>query len=191
MEELPCIYQMNMVEEHEQMEQDILAGRGMDVLFCMMDNAKTKLEIASRLEMPSYSVQLYLERLQKAGLVKEESSIIQNGQIEKCYQLVSDEIKIINMLQKENMSEAEQKRKMEISAQHFGIMTRNAIKSANMYAEKPNKVKAYFMRANEEDMRAFRKEIDALFEKYQKLEDKEAKDTYSLFTVLAPNEKGD
>lgn len=191
MDDMQCIYQMNMVEEHEQMEQDILAGRGMDVLFCMLDNAKTKLEIASRLDMPSYSVQLYIERLQKAGLVREESSIVQNGQIEKCYQLVSDEVKIINMLQQGKMTEAEQKRKLDISAHHFGIMTRNAIKMANMNAEKPNKIKAYFMRAKKEDMQNFRKEIEALFEKYQKLEDKDATETYSLFTVLAPYEKGE
>jgi len=191
MNDMPCIYKMNMVEEHEQMEQDILAGRGMDVLFCMMDNAKTKLEIASRLEMPSYSVQLYIERLQKAGLVKEGASIVQNGQIEKCYQLASDEIKIINLLQKEDMSEAEKKRKVEISAQHFGVMTRNAIRNANVHGNKPSKIKAYFMQAKEEDMKEFRKEIEALFEKYQKLEDKSASETYSLFTVLAPYEIGD
>lgn len=191
MSDMPCIYKMNMVEEHEQMEQDILAGRGMDVLFCMMDNAKTKLEIASRLEMPSYSVHLYIERLQKAGLVKEGNSIVQNGQIEKCYELVSDEIKIINLLQKEDMSEMEKKRKVEISAQHFGLMTRNAIKNANTNGSKPSKIKAYFMRAKEADMKEFRREIEELFEKYQKLEDKSANETYSLFTVLAPYEIGD
>ena len=191
MSDMPCIYKMNMVEEHEQMEQDILAGRGMDVLFCMMDNAKTKLEIASRLEMPSYSVQLYIERLERAGLIKEENAIVQNGQVEKCYQLVSDEIKIMNMLQNENLSDAERKRKAEISAQHFGVMTRNAIKNANMNDQKPNKIKAYFMKAKEEDMRAFRKEIEELFEKYRSLEDISAKETYSLFTVLAPYEIGE
>ena len=141
--------------------------------------------------MPSYSVQLYIERLQKAGLVKEGASIVQNGQIEKCYQLASDEIKIINLLQKEDMSEAQKKRKVEISAQHFGVMTRNAIRNANMHDNKSSKIKAYFMQAKEEDMKEFRKEIEALFEKYQKLEDKSAGKTYSLFTVLAPYEIGD
>lgn len=191
MDDMQCIYQMNMIEEHEQMEQDILAGRGMDVLFCMLDNAKTKLEIASRLAMPSYSVQLYIERLQKAGLVREENTIVQNGQVEKCYLLVSDEVKIMNMIQRGTMTEAEQKRKLEISAHHFGIMVRNAIKNANTKPEEPNKIKAYFMKAKKEDMQKFCQEIDALFEKYQNLEDKEAGETYSLFTVLAPYEKGD
>lgn len=191
MSDMPCIYKMNMVEEHEQMEQDILAGRGMDVLFCMMDNAKTKLEIASRLEMPSYSVQIYIERLLKAGLVREKNSIIQNGQIEKCYQLVSDEVKIINLLEKEGMSEAEKRRKAEISAQHFGIMTRNAIRNANNSDDKPNKIKAYFMQAKEEDMKKFIKEIEELFQKYQRMEDTSSKETYSLFTVLAPYKIGE
>ena len=191
MSDIPCIYEMNMVEEHAQIEQDILAGRGMDVLFCMMDNAKTKLEIASRLEMPSYSVHIYIERLLKAGLVREENSIVQNGQIEKCYQLASDELKIINLLGKEGMSEAERRRKAEISAQHFGIMTKNAIRNANNNDKKPNKIKAYFMQAKEEDMKKFVNEVEELFQKYQKMEDKSSKETYSLFTVLAPYEIGE
>lgn len=191
MSDMPCIYKMNMVEEHEQMEQDILAGRGMDVLFCLMNNAKTKLEIASRLGIPSFSVQLYINRLEKAGLVKEGIPSIRDGQVEKCYQLVSDEIEIINYLQKGNMSNEEKKRKAEISAQHFAIMTRNAIKNVNMNDGKPHKIKAYFMKAKEEDMKEFRKEIEQLFEKYQKLEDKTAEETYSLFTVLAPYEMED
>lgn len=188
MNDMPCIYKMNMVDEHEQMEQDLLSGRGMDVLFCLMNNAKTKLEIATRLGMPSFSVQLYINRLEKAGIVKEGIPKIQNGQIEKCYQLVSDEIEIINQLQTETLTEAEKQRKAEISAQHFAIMTRNAIKSVNMNDGKPHKIKAYFMNAKETDMKAFRGEIEELFEKYQKLEDKEAEETYSLFTVLAPYE---
>lgn len=188
MSDMPCIYKMNMVEENEQMEQDMLSGRGMDVLFCLMNDAKTKLEIATRLGMPSFSVQLYINRLEKAGLVKEGISTIRNGQVEKCYQLASDEIEITNYLQKGTLPEAEKKRKAEISAQHFAVMTRNAIKNVNMNDGKPHKIKAYFMKAKEEDMKEFRKEIEQLFEKYQKLEDTEAEETYSLFTVLAPYE---
>lgn len=191
MSDMPCIYKMNMVEENEQMEQDMLSGRGMDVLFCLMNNAKTKLEIATRLGMPSFSVQLYINRLEKAGLVKEGIATIKNGQIEKCYQLVSDEIEIINHLQKGHLSEAEKKRKAEISAQHFAAMTRNAIKNVNMNDGKPHKIKAYFMNAKEADMKEFREDIEQLFKKYQKLEDKDAQGTYSLFTVLAPYEMED
>ena len=74
MSDIACIYNMNMVEENEQLEDDLLAGRGMDILFCLMDQLKTRKEIARRLGMPVYSVQLYLQRLVNAGLVKEERS---------------------------------------------------------------------------------------------------------------------
>ena len=39
-----------------------------------------------------------------------------------CYQPVSDVINIINMLQKESMSEAELKRKVEISVLHYTVL---------------------------------------------------------------------
>lgn len=40
MSDIACIYNMNMVEENEQLEDDLLAGRGMDILFCLMDQLK-------------------------------------------------------------------------------------------------------------------------------------------------------
>lgn len=191
MSDLACIYEMNMVEENEQFENDLLTGRGMDILFCLMDHVKSRREIAGRLGMPVYSVQLYLQRLVKAGLVKEEMEFIQNGEIEKSYCLVSNEIEIMNHIQSRTMTEGERNRKAILSAQHFACMTRNAIKNVNLNPEKPNKIKAYFMKAKKEDMEAFRKEIDLLFQKYQAKEDLDAADTYSLFTVLAPYQMED
>ena len=191
MSDIACIYNMNMVEENEQLEDDLLAGRGMVILFCLMDQLKTRKEIARRLGMPVYSVQLYLQRLVNAGLVKEENEVAINGEVEKNYYLISDEIEIMNRIQSSAMEDDERRRKALLSAQHFASMTRNAIKNVNMTPEKPNKIKAYFMKAEEEDMREFRKEIDLLFQKYQEKEKLEATDTYSLFTVLAPYEMED
>ena len=191
MSDIACIYNMNMVEENEQLEDDLLAGRGMDILFCLMDQLKTRKEIARRLGMPVYSVQLYLQRLVNAGLVKEENEVAINGEVEKNYYLISDEIEIMNRIQSSAMEDDERRRKALLSAQHFASMTRNAIKNVNMTPEKPNKIKAYFMKAEEEDMREFRKEIDLIFQKYQEKEKLEATDTYSLFTVLAPYEMED
>lgn len=187
MDNITCKYEMNLIREHEQMEQDILAGRGMDILCCLLDGANTEWNIATRLEMPVYSVKLYIKRFLEAGLVKEEA-VIHKGQNEKKYQLVSDDIEIINCLGTNNMSDAEKKRKAEMSAQHFAVMTGNAIRNVNKNDEKPHKIKVYFIKTNEENMNKFKEEIDRLFEKYQNLEDKDAKETYSLFTVLAPYE---
>lgn len=188
MSDMACIYEMNMIEENEQMEADILSGRGMDILFCLMDNMRTGKEIAGKLGMPNYSVQLYLQRLVKSGMVREDIPFVHNGQIEKRYALSSNEIEILNKLESKGQNEAEKKRKADISAQHFSVMTRNAIKNVNMNSGKPHKIKAYFMKARKEDMKEFRKEIDKLFQKYQAMEDMEAEETYSLFTVLAPYE---
>lgn len=190
MSDMACIYEMNMVEENEQMEQDILAGRGMDVLICLIDGLQTGQEIGRRLGMPNYSVHLYLERLVRAGLVKEECVSIGNGQEEKQYSLIADEIRIINHLQEGSISAAEKNRRVELSAQHFALMSRNAIRTVNSCAEAPNRIKAYFMKADREDMEDFRTEIDKLFEKYKKLERPKAERTYSLFSILAPYEVG-
>lgn len=191
MSDITCIYEMNMIEENEQLESDILSGRGMELILCLMDGMANRRQIAERLGMPVYSVQLYLQRLLNAGLVKEKIQYVQNDQIEKYYELASSEIEIMNRIQGNNMDENEKRRKALLSSQHFAIMTRNAIKNVNINPEKPNKIKAYFMKARREDMEEFRKEVDLLFEKYQLKEDLDANDTYSLFTVLAPYEMED
>ena len=185
MSDIACIYNMNMVEENEQLEDDLLAGRGMDILFCLMDLLKTRKEIARRLGMPVFSVQLYLQRLVNAGLVKEENEVAINGEVEKNYYLISDEIEIMNRIQSSAMEDDERRRKALLSAQHFASMTRNAIKNVNMTPEKPNKIKAYFMKAEEEDMREFRKEIDLLFQKYQEKEKLEATDPSQAMGQIA------
>lgn len=184
MSDMPCICEMSMIEDNIELEQDILSGRAMDILLCMMDHAETSGELARRIGIPIYSVQLYLQRLINAKLIREQVRIVSNEEVEKTYHLVSDDINIISRI--ENMSEVESKRKSDISAQHFALMTRNAIKNVNLNVEKPHKIKAYFMKAKKEDMQKFCDEIQLLFEKYQSLEDTDQEDTYSLFTVLAP-----
>lgn len=186
MSDMACIYEMNTLEENEQLDQDFLAGRGLDVLFCLMDGADKAADIAKKLGMPIYSTQLYLKRLIKAGLINEKRERIINGQIEKSYQLASDEIEIINQIQGDTDSEAAKKRQADIAAQHFSIMVRNAIRHASEEQDKPSKAKAYFMKAQKQDMQKFREDLDHVFCKYQSLEQTQAEDTYSLFTVLAP-----
>lgn len=188
MSDIACIYEINSLEENEQLNQDFLAGRGLDVLFCLLDGVERTLDIAQKVGIPIYSVQLYLKRLIKAGLVTESVNHVQNGQIEKKYNLKSDEIEIINRIQTDEKLGTVKQRQLDIAAQHFSIMVKRAIKNAAEQTEQPNKVKAYFMKAQKQDMQQFRDEIDGVFQKYQKLEDTQAEETYSLFTVFAPYE---
>lgn len=188
MSDIACIYEMNSLEENEQLNQDFLAGRGLDVLFCLLDGEERTLDIAQKIGIPIYSVQLYLKRLIKAGLVNESVDNIKNGQIEKKYNLKSDEIEIINRIQSDETLGTAKQRQLDIAAQHFSIMVKNAIKNAAEQTDQPNKVRAYFMKAQKQDMQQFKDEIDGVFQKYQKLEDTQAEETYSLFTVFAPYE---
>lgn len=121
-------------------------------------------------------------------MVTESVNHVQNGQIEKKYNLKSDEIEIINRIQTDEKLGTVKQRQLDIAAQHFSIMVKRAIKNAAEQTEQPNKVKAYFMKAQKQDMQQFRDEIDGVFQKYQKLEDTQAEETYSLFTVFAPYE---
>ena len=185
MADLACIYEMNLIGEDAKLNDDLLSGLGMDVLFCLMDHLETSHEIAERMDIPVYSTKVYLQRLVKAGLVTEDVPIIRNGQIEKRYKLSSDDVKIMNRIS--NIPE-NKKTQIKLSAQQYANMTKNAICSAAEHDDKPSKIKSYFMKARQEDMKKFAEELETLFEKYRALEDKEAEETYSLFTVMAPYE---
>lgn len=186
MSDLNCVYEMDMIQENEQMEQDILSGRGMDVLFCLMDKFVTQDEIAKRLGMPRFSVQLYLQRLIRAGLVCEEVEQVRNGQVIRSYHLASDNLTIINRL-KEHVS-PQDKRKNEITTQYFLAMVRNAIQSAGKDLSKPARVQACFIKAREKDMKKFTGEIDQLYKQYQDAENLEETDLYGMLTVMGPYE---
>ncbi|WP_026505162.1 hypothetical protein [Butyrivibrio sp. NC3005] len=185
MADLACIYEMSMIGEDAKLSDDLLSGLGMDVLFCLMDHLETSHEIAERLGIAVYSTQLYLQRLLKAGVVTETVPCIRNGQVEKHYKLASDDVEIMNHIT--NLTE-KRNTQIKLSAQQFATMTKNAICSAAKYQDKPNKIKSYFMNARKEDMEKFIAELDELFDKYKALEDKDADQTYSLFTVMAPYE---
>ena len=62
----------------------------------------------------------------------------------------------------------------------------NAVSQAEIEPEKPNKVKAYFIKANSQRIKEFTKDVDRLFEKFKEYEDLEEEDTYQLLNVFAP-----
>lgn len=186
MGDMPCIYKMNLIDENKEVEQDLLSGRALDILICMMSGEKNAKELAREVGIAIYSVQLYLQRLIKAGMIVITDERITNGQLERIYKLSSDNLEILNYIKENKLSDIEKKQKLSVSAEHFAYMTKSAIKNVNSGEELPYKIKAYFMKAKKSDMEAFKQEIDDLYKKYQNLEDTDAEDTYSLFEVLAP-----
>jgi flagellar hook-basal body complex protein FliE len=119
-----------------------------------------------------------------ANLVRIANIKIYDGKIEKSYELASSNIEILNFL-KTNGTE-NQEVNNELSAQHFANLTKDAIKSVSKYQEKPHKVKAYFIKADQETMKKFKKELEDLYERFQSLEDSSADDTYGFISVLSP-----
>ncbi len=186
MSDIACIYEMNMLKENERMESDLLTGRGMDILLCVMNERKYASDIAKELMMPVCSVQLYLNRLEKAGLVKTEKKLLSNNTIKMEYSLIKDDIEIINAIIGKEAFSGERNRKVEIAAQHFAGLTKKAIRSANCNSDMPNIIKTSFMKAKKDDMEKFLSEINDLYKKYLDKEDVSAEETYSLMTVLAP-----
>jgi len=186
MSDLQCIYDISMISEDSQ--KDFLNGKALEVLLLLLSETRTVKEISQKLSMPSFTVQLYIKRLIDANLIKVSSVVVLEGKVERKYELVSNDIDVLNRLQTEyKEGEIDQ---VDLSAEHFSNITRNVVKSVKENAGYPNKIKAYFIRTKEEDMKAFRDELNELFDKYQSMEDLEGDMTYGFVSVLAPYELG-
>ncbi len=186
MSELPCIYDMSLINESE-LSDDIVNGKALDVLIALLFTPKSARQLAEELKTPVYSIKLYLKRLEDKGLVEINTSRIQEGKLQQTYRLASNNIDILNYLKGEN----EQRKndvQVDMSAKHFSNMTHEIIKDIKNYRDKPYKIKAYFIKANDEEMKQFKQELDELFSRYQQLEDETAKTTYSMINVFAPYE---
>lgn len=190
MNDIPCIYDIYLINEEDKLKEDILNGKAFDILLILLSGSKTIREISKELKLPSFSVQLYVQRLIEANLIKITDKKIVEGKLEKTYSLVSTDIEILNYL-KDNCKDENGKDNAELSAQHFASLTRDIIRNIDKYNDKPHKIKAFFIKADEEKMVGFKKELDELFTKYQTLENSESSDTYGFISVLAPYKLGD
>lgn len=182
MSDIPCIQQLSMISED--LKDDLLKGKAMDILLLLLSGSKTVKEIGKELDLPSFSIQLYIKRLIEANLIKVIDVKVVDGKVEKTYELASTDVEILNYLEKNSTTTSETS--IELSAQHFATMTRNVVRNIDSYKHKPHKLKAYFIKADEEAVKAFKSELDALFEKYQAIEDLDAAETYGFISVLAP-----
>lgn len=185
MSDIPCIFDTSLVSEKNQLKQDIIKGKALDILLILLSGSKTIREISRELSLPSFSVQLYIKRLVDSKLIKVIDTRVIDGKVEKTYDLSSTDIDILNHL-KNTCKTEDSEENIELSAQHFASLTREIIRNIGSYKEKPHKIKAYFIKADEDKMKAFKKELDELFEKYQGLENLDAEETYGFISVLAP-----
>lgn len=187
MSDIPCIYDMALVSEKDSIKEDIINGKALEILLSLLSGSKTIREISKELNVPSFSIKLYIRRLIDAKLIKVTNVQVIDGKLEKTYELSSTDIEILNYL-KDNCNISDSKDSINLTAQHFGSLVKEMIQKLNKYENKPSKVKAHFIRANEEKIKGFQKELNELFERYESLEDLDADETYGFIGVLAPYE---
>jgi predicted transcriptional regulator len=185
--DISCIYEMSMVDEKDSLKEDILKGNALDIILSLLATSKTARELSRELDIPVFSLQLYINRLINAGLVSIKSMSVNDGKMEKVYMLASKDIDILNYLKDNNVNDNNNReRDIELSAQHFSSLTRQVIKNINHYGDKTYKIKAYFIKTDDETMMGFKKDLEELFAKYQSLENEDATETYGFISVLAP-----
>ncbi|MDF2522270.1 MAG: hypothetical protein K0R84_2898, partial [Clostridia bacterium] len=56
MSDIPCIYDMSMVDENETLKEDILKGKGLDVILSLLSGSKTARELSRELNTPAFSI---------------------------------------------------------------------------------------------------------------------------------------
>jgi len=185
MADIPCIYDMSLVNEKDNLKEDIIKGKALEILLTLLSGSKTIKEIAKELNIPSFSIQLYVKRLMDNNFIRITEEKVIDGKIEKTYELASTDIQILNYLRK-NCKNSDGTENIELSAQHFASLTREIIKNVGKCNDKPHKIKAYFIKSDEETMQRFKEDLDKLFDKYQALEDENSIETYGLITAFAP-----
>ncbi len=183
MSEINIVYEMDMINEVNNMEELFYEGRLLDILMVMLTREVTPRDISHHLGIPVFSVQVYLKRLLDAGLIKVEDSKVVNGRIERRYGLKASNIDFHNQLSKKGVEDT------LASARHFGKLVEDLIAKLSSCNEgQAKKAKAYFIKTTDAHMKAFKEELDALFEKYQSLETTDGTETYGFVSVLAPSD---
>lgn len=185
MADIPCIHEVELINEDDEFKKDIVDGKSLDILLILLSGARTIKEISKELNIPSFSTQLYIKRLIDAKLIKVTDVKVTDGKVEKTYKLTSTDIQILNYL-KNSCTTNDGKENIEISAQHFSSLTRDIIRNISGYEKKPHKIKAYFIKAEDETMKNFKKDLEELFKKYKSLENLDADETYGFISILAP-----
>lgn len=185
MEEKSYIYEMSEEKNGQTLTSDILEGKAFNVIISLLAGRKSAKMIAEELRIPIFTVQLYLKRLLESGLIMVDETRVIDGKILKIYVLKFSDINFINDIRKQK-KDITSKENLELSAEQFSILTKQAIRGIDLEHNKPHKIKAYFIKADQNTMEMFQKELENLYEKYQSLENEAGQEVYGLINVFAP-----
>ncbi|SFD07236.1 MULTISPECIES: helix-turn-helix transcriptional regulator [unclassified Butyrivibrio] len=165
----------------EELEVEIISGLGLDILICIFDKASSCAEIASKLDIPVFTVSNYINKMVDIGIVKK--SDCSNESIKYCYEekniLIRKDLKNIN-------DSFEKKRIISRYSHQYSLMVKDAVKNALWQENEPNRVQALFIKANRNKMDSFLKEYDELLRKYQTMSEDDG-NVYNVYFVVTPN----
>lgn len=188
MGEIKSITDHELVSERTLIKEDVYEGQALEILILLLKGEKTAGEIARVLDIPIFSVYLYLNRLQKFNLVTEACSIQEGKTIEKVYKLTTTKLDIVTNKKMKKKDESANAVECEEMAAYFNKLSAQSIGNIYKYPNEPYLIKACFITANSEKMRMFQEKLNALIDEFNELEESEEKMTFGLIVDFTPFE---
>lgn len=188
MSDLPCITTTNLVEEKEDIVDDLLQGRALDIVLALLSGVKCVAELAEEIDIPTFSLKLYIDRLIRANVVEVDEEKIVNGELFIYYRLISEDLEIVGKLReraKRGNLNCDEKKQQELSAYYFSMLSNKIIKSSLKHTDKPKLIQCSFIKAEQEKMEQFLEKLQLLCAEYNELQDTELTETYAFYTTFA------
>lgn len=128
MTEIQCIYETSLINENKHIKQQDIVGKALDIFLILITGNKTTKELAKELNLPTFSIDFYINRLLEAKLIKIAHTTISAGKIEKAYSLADTNMELVKRITK---LEDESNKNMSIIAEHFVAITNALTENIN------------------------------------------------------------
>lgn len=188
MGELNCIIDDELIKEKELLREDLYEGKTMEILILLLKGEKTAAEIGRSLNIPLFSVKLYIDRLLKFKLIKESERKDLENTVDNIYSLVTSKLDIIHRQKATGKKEDENRVKCEKMAAHFSKLNSHSIKNLYKYKDSPYTIKSCFISADPQRMSQFKERLEKLIHEFEELEEENQEATFSLMVNFAPFE---
>lgn len=174
-----------LITEDENVNRDVYKNKGLDILLILLNGPKSIDMIAKELDVPVFSVGLFIKRLMRNNLIEVSEKKIINGKINKIYKLKDKDINILKKINNDKNEEA----LVEYAAKYYSDLASNVFKNIKKNNNSPGMAKSLFIKASDEQIRKFIKELSNLFEKYNNIEDVSQENMYVFMSMVSQYEK--
>lgn len=187
MEDMNCILDNSLINERKIVKRELYEGPSLDILAILVNGEKTTSEISRILDLPQFSIKLYLSRLLKGGLIKESKTFKEGNVIDRAYQLSTTNLNMINSTP-DNQSHDELKEECSAMAEHFNRLQYKAISNIYKYDSDAYLIKSSYIKVNKSKIPQFKEKLEALLKEFNDLEDLDEEMVFGLMVNLTPFE---